>query len=130
MAVDWTDTIAFAKEMIAEYGRVIQIEKLSAGPADPTPGKRWRGAGVPTVADSVTASGVFLPPSGDEFGAKIATEDMLAEVEQIVLVGQTPSVVTEYNSILDSDNLRYAIKWTWWLKPGNDILLYAFGVCR
>ncbi len=125
--IDWSGIVTFAQEMIATYGRDINISKYASGPTDPD--RRWRGAGVPTLADSVSSKGAFVPATGSEFGRSIANDDMLANVEQIILVGQTSPDTEKYTHIEDGP-VTYKIEWAWILKPGPTIVLYAFGVCR
>lgn len=125
---DWSPIVLIAQTMIAQYGRAIDVLKLSSTPADSV--KPWRGPGQAGVADIVSTIGVFVPPTGDEFGRSIANEDMLARIDQIALIGQTATDIEKYDVIIDSDGLRYKVEWSWVLKPGSVIILYAFGVCR
>ncbi len=128
MAQDWTSIVAFAQQMIAQYGRTIAVQELSGVAADSN--KPWRGVGgAPSVLNSVTTMGCFVPPVKDEFGRSIATDDMLDKVEEVVLIGQTTTDIEKFTTILDGGS-RYRIEWGWTLKPGSTILLYAFGVCR
>jgi hypothetical protein len=126
--MDWTSTIAFATKMISDYGRDIKVQKLSGTAADPN--RPWRGQGEPFVEKELVVKACFVPPTVDEFGRKIASEQLLASVEQIALIAPTTENIEAFNSILDVDNSRHRIDWAWTLKPGSDILLYAFGVCR
>lgn len=127
MALDWTPIVQFAKDMLATYGRGVTVGQYAKGPADSN--RRWAGAGAPTVLSTVSANACFVPPIRDEFGRSIATDDMLARVDEIALIGQTNPDIEKYNFILD-DGVKYSVDWAWTLKPGSAILLYAFGVCR
>lgn len=127
MERDWTSVLTTVKRALDRSGRNISIQRLSGVAADST--RPWRGAATPTVATTHTVRACFVPPSSDDFARSIASDDMLATVEQIALVEPNGIELESFDTILDG-GLRYAIKWAWVLKPGSTILLYAFGVKR
>jgi len=127
MERDWSTLIATVRRLLDRNGRSVTIQQLSAVPTDSE--RPWRGATTPTVAVTRTLKACFVPPTADEFGRSIASEDMLASVEQVALIEPSDIELEKFDTILDGGS-RYAIKWSWTLKPGSTILLYAFGVIR
>lgn len=79
---------------------------------------------------SEPARGVFVPPAGSGFGKDLLSENNMKRVEQVCLIGQTPNNIEEYEAILDSDGQLWSTVFVQILKPGDEIVLYAFGVRR
>lgn len=127
MERDWSTMVATVRRLLDRNGRSVSIQQLGAIAADST--RPWRGAATPTVAVTRTLKACFVPATADEFGRSIANDDMLASVQQIALMEPSDIELEKFDTILDGGS-RYAIKWSWTLKPGSTILLYAFGVVR
>lgn len=125
------DYVKLAKtviRLINENGRAIQVQKLSAVAADPD--KPWEGPGVPTIAKSLDVIGVFVPPSGSDFGIKFVSSELLSRVSEVLLLGPHPTEdLTSINQIVD-EGLTFGVSWVVMLKPAGVVMLYAVGVSR
>jgi len=128
-ALDYDEFTTLALELIRDTGREITIEKLLAAPQDED--KPWRGVGTDgqTVEASVDTFGTFVPPSGTDLGQIVTDKELLKRVEQVVLVPGNEEPIELYTSILDGGS-RWKIDWAQVLKPGDTIVLYAFGIKR
>lgn len=124
----YTEDIATALELIDEFGRDVTVQKLSVAPVDGA--KPWEGQATQTVEDTQIARAVFVPPSGGGFGKDLMVDNNLKRAEQICLIGQTAKLIENFDSILDSDGQLWLIQFVQVLKPGDEIVLYAFGVKR
>lgn len=133
MATDYTEFVTLAKDLVKENGREVTLQRLSATPADST--KSWKGAGAPTVVQSVAnVPAVFIPSigfasSGFEFGRRVMDDNLLKRVEQVALIAQQVVNIEQFSTILDS-SVSWKIEWIETLKPANDVLLYLVGVKR
>jgi hypothetical protein len=131
MAYDYSEDLALAKELIAEYGRSVTVQHLSAGSA--TSDTPWKGAGTPTVDKSHRTMGAFLPLSGsNDLGKLVRDKELLKRCEQVVLIpgtGKSSTDLGDFVRILDNATL-WKIEWVKELKPGDTSLLYVMGVKR
>lgn len=125
---DHSDFIALAQELIAEEGRSITLQQLSSTPADA--GKPWNGPTAPTVVADETVYGVFLPVSSlSDLGFKAEDDDLIKRADQLILVPPTTVDLRDMNRVLDK-SIIWKIEWVQVLEPGDQVILYAFGVCR
>lgn len=126
--MDYVKAAATVVRLINANGRTTVLQRLSAEPADP--GKPWKGAGEPSVEQSVTAKGVFVPPFNNEsLGQDFIRDELLARADEVFMVGPNAVDLTTFTSVLDG-GLRWNIEWCQVLKPADVLLLYAFGVRR
>lgn len=125
MIIDYAEIVDVVKELIDGTGRQVTLQRLSTTAADAS--KPWKGAGTPTVAASVTLSATFVPASGEGFGKELVSEELLRKASQICLVAPDGTDLSAYNKILDGGTL-YGVAWVHCLKPGDTVLLWAFGV--
>lgn len=125
--MDFVKLAATVNRLINKNGRTVGIQKLSAAAADAD--KPWKGPGTPTVETQVDCKGVFVPASGTDLGKELVSEELLARVDQVVLVGPNATPLEPFTAVLD-DGVRWRIEWVQVLKPADVILLYVFGVCR
>lgn len=128
-AVDYDEFIALAQELIAEAGRPVTFQVLSATPADAN--KPWKGPAAPTVGSSKDAPAVFLPPSGQDLGIMTLSAEMLARTQQVCLVAATADAFDfgVVNALLDG-GVRWGVQWVSTLAPGPKAVFYALGVAR
>lgn len=124
----YTEDIATALELIEEFGRDVTVQKLDTSASEGS--KPWKGQGVQVVADSQATKAVFVPPSGSGFGRDLVADNNLQRIEQVCLVPQTAKDIESFNGILDSDRQLWLIQTAMTLKPGDEIIMYAFGVKR
>lgn len=126
--MDYVKATALALKLIQKNGTAISVQKLSATAADAT--KPWKGAGTPTVDQSVNTHGVFLPhASTQDLGVFGIDDEMMKRVEQVALVpGQATDLSTFHQ--LTRGGVAYKIDWFRALKPADITVLYAFGVKR
>lgn len=116
--------IDVATRLIAKHGRDVNFLTVSAQPVDAT--KPWKGtATADTTVGPVKAA--FVPFRGFEFGSIFTDSELFKGVEQICLVSAaTPNLETAHK-ISDSGK-EYKIEWIQRLRPGDQTILYAFGV--
>lgn len=130
MAYDYTDDVAFALEMIAEYGRAILFVKQSSTPGNPA--KPLHGpTAAPLVVPDIMA--VFVEPSSViRLGAAVNQNPGLwKETTKIALVAPDgTNDFTTFTTITDTDGSGWKIEHTEELKPGDTALLYYVGVRR
>lgn len=126
-ALDYNELVLVAQELIADTGRAITLQKLSATAADVN--KPWNGPATPTVSTSVNTVGTFVPHQGSDLGKTLVSEELLARCEQVLLVAPTQSDISEMNFVVDT-SIKWKIDWVQVLKPGATIVLYVFGVSR
>lgn len=130
MAYDYSDDVAFAIEMIAEYGRAVSFTKFSAVPGDPTKPLHGPTEEPIVVADVMAA---FVEPSSViRLGASSTNQPGLwKESTKIALVGQVEGQdLTTFSTIIDSDGSGWKIEHVEELKPGPTTVLYYVGVKR
>lgn len=126
--MDYAKLAKTVVRLINENGRAIQVQKLSAVPADSD--KPWQGPGIPTVAKSLDVIGVFVPASGGELGIKFVSSELLSRVSEVLLLAPHPTEdLTTINQILD-EGLTFGVSWIAQLKPAGVVMLYAVGVSR
>ncbi len=117
-----------ASRLIAKSGRLITLQKLSAGANASMP---WRGAEAQVPTEPVTLFGAFLPASGSGLGTIVTNKDLLARVEQVALVAPTQDgTALEEMTLMQDGGNTYRIDWVQVLKPGDQTCLYVFGVCK
>ena len=116
--------IALALRLIAKHGRNVTFKVISSTPADAT--KPWRGTATPpTLIGPLKA--VFVPFRGFEFGSVFNDTALFKEVEQICLVAGGQGDLETTHLITDSGK-DYKVEWVQRLRPGDQTVLYAFGV--
>lgn len=118
--------IALALRLIAKHGRDVTFKVLSSTAADAD--KPWRGtATAPTVIGPLKA--VFVPFRGYEFGSEYTDTSLFKEVEEVCLVaGGQGDLETAH--LLTDGGKELKIEWVQRLRPGDQTVLYAFGVDR
>lgn len=125
---DHSDFIALAQELIAEEGRAITVQQLGATPADNA--KPWQGPATPTVTTDADVFGVFLPVSSlQDLGFKSEDDDLIKRADQVILVPPTTVDLRDMHQVLDK-SVVWKIEWVQVLEPGDQVILYAFGVSR
>ena len=121
---NYEPVIAIAKQLIKDFGRTAQFQKLSSTPVDPS--KPWEGPGTPVVTQTATLDSVFVPASSG-LGKDFVSEDLIKKVSQVALVSPTITDLDKFHQVLDG-GIIYKIEWVQVLKPANDIVLYVVGV--
>lgn len=115
---------ALAKRLIDKNGRNVTFKRLSPTPA--VPAQPWRGnTTTPTSFGPFKA--VFVPFRGFTFGSEFIDTSLFKEVELICMVAGGQADLETYHLITDSSK-DYKIEWTQRLRPGDQTILYAFGV--
>lgn len=127
MAIDYTEFVALAQELIADAGRLCKVQKLSATPADAL--KPWMGAAAPTVQTERQVRAVFVPPSGTDFGKDFISPELLQRAMQVALIAPT-DISLEQMNLIEDGGVKWKVEWVQVLKPADLIVLYAFGVSR
>lgn len=129
MAYDYSDDVAFAVEVVAEFGRVVTFIK--------------KGAATVTAADAlnpVLAAPVEVPaipaafvyPAGTlNLGLSAASAALFKASEQIAIVAATPlHDFALFDFIRDFDGSTWKINKGETLAPGNARVLHYIGVSR
>lgn len=121
--------IELAQRLIDKHGRTVTLEVLSSTPADAN--KPWKGAATPTVASNFApVKGVFVPlASAEALGLKITDNELLRGVNETLLVAGSDDDFRACNSVSDN-SVRHRIKFAEVLAPGDQIVLYYFGIER
>lgn len=126
--MDYAELLAVVRELIADTGRTVTFEVLSADPVDSS--KPWKGAGEPTAAATVAAPATFVPAVGGGLGEELVSDDLLSRAEQICLVAPNDALdLANCTSVLDN-GVRWRAAWVHVLKPGDTAMLYVVGVAR
>jgi len=126
--MDYASAAALAQRLIEKNGRLTSFERLESAVADVD--KPWKGAGSPSVAETVEQRAVFLPHSGvDDLGKYLADDELLRRCEQVLMTFVGTADLTTFQRVLDSGT-AWKINWTRELKPGPTSLLYVMGVSR
>ena len=124
MAYDYSDDLAFAVEMITEFGGSCTFERLASdvNPADPL--------GPSLVASTtVTAPGVGLEVIGNEFGKYIDLKELVAKHDRVILFpGNATEDYSEYHNLTDLDGKVWKIGKVMTFKPGSLALLHFVGL--
>lgn len=118
--------VDFALRLINKHGRDVTFKVISSVEADAT--KPWRGTATPpTVQGPFKAA--FVPFRGFEFGSQFFDTDLVKEVEEVCLCagGQADLELAHY---LVDHGKDFKIEWVRRLYPGDQKILYAFGVNR
>ncbi len=131
MAFDYSELAAFAIEMVAEYGRQSNVTFVELGDVPADANKPWLGAAAPrTAVSSLGVRAVFLEPSSlDVLGSESVVQDFVKRSTQIALVA-TPSSLSPYEEVIDTDGSRWKVQGFSKLKPGDTTLLYFVGLAR
>lgn len=118
--------IDLALRLIGKHGRDVTFKTVSSVPADVA--KPWKGTGTaPTTVGPFKAA--FVPYRGFEFGSVFNDVQLFKECDEICMVAgsqadlETPHVITDRGS-------DFKIEWIQRLYPGDQKILYAFGVNR
>lgn len=127
---DYSRPLATAQRLIARFGRVVALQGVSTGPADPS--KPLRGP-APPPAPITGIPAAFVQPSSLNtlgFGANII--ELFAACSQIALISPIGSHSTfdGMKFLIDYDNSVWAIKHIETLKPGETVILHFIGVAR
>ncbi len=126
MAYDYTDDVAFAVEMVAEFGRAIRFVLLNetVNDADPL-------AAPPAPALSAPVPAVFVAPTGVvDLGATATTRDLLKGFEQVAIVAPSAIDYEAAEKVRDHDGSEWKIGRVLKFQPGDTALLYYIGVNR
>lgn len=130
MAYDYSDDVAFAQEMIAEFGRQIVLVKYSGIPGDAN--KPLHGpTAPPTRVEDIFAA--FLEPSSViRLGQSTEQRPGLwKDSTQIALIAADgANDFATFHAIEDSDGSGWKIEHVETLKPGATAVLYFVGVKR
>lgn len=130
MAYDYTDDVAFAQEMIAEFGRAVVMVRASATPGDAT--KPLHGpSAAPTRVTDVMAAFVELS-SVQRLGAATTTgPGFWKEATKVMLIAPDgTNDFTTFTAVEDDDGNEWKITMADAFKPGDTVLLYFVGVKR
>lgn len=126
---DHTEFVELALELISEEGRLITLQKLGTGAADPA--KPWNGSSTPTVASSVSnVPAIFVPVIGKDLGVIVKDQELLKKVQQVAIaapVAEGLELTTD--RILDGSE-TWRVEWAQVLKPADKTIMYLFGVKR
>lgn len=129
MAYDYTSDIAFANEIIAEYGRPISFVKASDGAVDDTNPLAGPVVATPVRVDNIMAAFVELK-SSTSLGLNTREIALFGESTEVALVA--PDVAgtnfKDFNFIIDTDGKQWKIEFTYVFKPGLVPVLYYVGV--
>lgn len=129
MTYDYASDVAFAQEMVAEYGRPVMFLKDDPGAVDAAD-PLGEPSGDPIEVDNVRA--VVVYPSGlVNLGLSVNSRELMKESEQIAIVA--PDGVNDFSTftqMIDTDGSVWAIGKTEVFKPGDTTLLYYIGVNR
>lgn len=118
--------IDLALRLIAKHGRDVTYKVISSTPSDPT--KPWRGTTTPPTVLGPFKS-VFVPFRGYEFGSEFEDSQLFKEVKEICMcAGAQADLETAH--LLTDNGVDYKIEWVQRLRPGDQTILYAFGVDR
>lgn len=124
MAYDYSDDLAFATEMITEFGGECTFTKQDStiDPDDPL--------GPSLVADTtVTAFGVGLEVIGNEFGKYIDLKELVAKHDRVILFpGHATEDYSSYHMLTDADGETWKIGNVMTFKPGTLALLHFVGL--
>lgn len=122
---------ALAQKLIAKNGSTIQVLRMSGVPADAN--KPWKGAGTPTVAQTLNVQAVMLPHASTiDLGVFGVNEEMLKRVDEVYLIpGQGATDLKTFHQ-LALTNVRRSIEWIRELRfaPLDVPVVYAVGVKR
>lgn len=126
---DYSDILATAQDLIASFGRNIQINKIGTAVADPA--MPWRGPldAQSPLEDSQTLPAVetgLLPKNDGEETSKKDIPDNTKNYYLVVPGANTPDL-RQYDQIVDGGR-TLAIIDVYTIQPGPVVLLYQFTV--
>lgn len=128
MSYDYSGDVAFAQEMVAEYGRLVTLvsDAQEVDAADPL--------GAPTT-DPVEVSdvrAVVVYPSGlINLGLSVRSRELMKEAEQIAIIAADgTNDFSQFTGMIDTDGSVWAVTKTEVFKPGDTAILYYLGVKR
>lgn len=122
--IDYAELVETVRELIEGTGRSVTFNKLSETVADSN--LPWKPSGAPATA---AAFATFVPlSSAQELGLLIEDGELLRRTAEVCLVAPHASVdLATYQTIIDG-GVTHRIEWVRVLKPGDTVLLLAFGV--
>lgn len=122
---DHAKFVSLAQRLIDKHGRQVSVRTLSSTPTDGT--KPWKNmTGAPT---DVSVKAAFVPFRGFEFGSMFIDDELLKRADQVCLIQGSVGDFESATQITD-DGISYKIEWARRLKPGDQVIVYAFGVRR
>lgn len=127
MAYDYAPAVAFAKRMIARYGRTVALRAASEGPADPN---RPLAGPAPAPAPVTGIPAAFVEPSSlQSLGMTIGLASLFLTYTKIAIIAPGDIYFGKMQFLIDSDdNIEYKIDRISEFKPGSTILLYYMGL--
>lgn len=115
-----------ALRLIAKHGRNVSFKLVSSVEADAT--MPWKGtATAPTTIGPFKAA--FVPYRGFEFGSAFEDNQLFKECEEICLVAGSQADLETAHLVTDR-GADFKIQWIQRLYPGDQKILYAFGINR
>jgi hypothetical protein len=128
---NYDEDLAFAIDMVQEFGREVTFVKLTAGPTDTA--KPWRATTAPrdNPEETITVEGVFVEPESlERLGKARASGDFIKSAEQVLIVASDQDL-GRFDEVIDSaDQSAWKIDNHQMLAPGNKIILHYFRVQR
>ena len=131
MAYDYAEDIAFAQEVIAEFGRPCTFEIVTSTPADTS--KPWNGPAAPVAASSSAVPAAFVPVSGAGLGKQVEEDMLLHRAQQVCLVAPSaaePSFDFAACHRVQDGGVSWRVVKAEVFRPGGSALLYALGLAR
>lgn len=116
-----------AKRQIDRVGRRVTFQRVVQTPDATRP---WI---VVSEIEELTATAVFVPPTGSGLGYRITNPDLIERVQQIAIVslgGAATERLTSFDKIEDSDGSLWHIEFVQELRPASVSILYYVGVRR
>jgi hypothetical protein len=124
--IDYAELVDTVRELIDGTGREVTFKKLGSAVADST--QPWKPSGSTTEQD---AYATFVPLSSlNELGLLIEDEELFRKASEACLVAPNASVDLTLFTMIEDDGVDWRIEWVKVLKPGDTVLLMAFGVAR
>jgi hypothetical protein len=123
MTFDYSELAQTALDLCTEFGREIQLVKLSNGSDIAKP---WKGgAQPPTYTDVKTRSAVVVG-SNVLYGAKMVSEDLLKRVTHVAYGPSMGETLLDMEGVVD-EGVLHRIEWMQELKPGSVPLIVYIG---
>lgn len=117
--------VELAIELINENGRNT-VFKVPGNITDSD--KPWQGSSAALVAIA-TQKAVYVPISDrKKLGIEFIPESLLKTCNEVLLVAAESADLTPTSMI--TDTLEFRVAWCYALKPGDTVILYAFGITR
>lgn len=121
------DKYKWAERLIDKHGRDVVLQILSEVPQDPE--KPWRG-NKQAVTKEYTDRVAVIPAytMHNNLGVLGYSEDLLTRFEELVICPPTE----DYNNVkvIIDKGVKWRVEWTSVLRPGNETILYLFGIKR